>query len=254
MARAYLVKRAQARYETKPVIDPATGEQKQTPKMRRGVQMTDKRGRPIFMKVTERDLARPKPMPCCSLCRTEIKVGESYTYTETYNSTIVRCGRPCPPPKQWEYSSSLSARLAQIQHENDFSDCEDGNDFVEARDAFAAAVRELAGEKQESAQNIEDGFGHETSQSAELADIADQLEGWADDIEAVELPDYPEPEETDCDECNGTGEADDEGGGSCENCDGCGQVIPDEPTEEQIDEWREACVAALEGVAESCPV
>ena len=67
MPRINHVKRAQQRYATKPVIDPETGEQKVTPVInsRTGEQKTTKHGRPVFLRVTERDLERPLPMPKC---------------------------------------------------------------------------------------------------------------------------------------------------------------------------------------------
>lgn len=241
MARTYHVQRAQRRYETKPVLGP-DGVQLQTPKMRNGQQMTSKYGRLVFMKVTERDLDRPKPMPTCSRCSATIEVGMPYKYTETYNRTIVRCAA-CPVPQVWEYSSSLSARVAEIIYnaENDDGDPE------EMRDNLATAVRELADEKEESAQNMEDGFGHETGPSQELRDIAEQLSSWADDIEQLEIPGEPEPEETECEECDG----DDP---ECKACLGSGRVTPESPTDEQMEDWRsEAREAVLEAAGE-CPV
>lgn len=256
MARTYFTKRAQQRYATKPVIDPETGQQKLSPKMRRGVQMTSKSGRPVFMKVTERDLDRPLPMPKCSKCGQTIEVGTSYSATETKFNTIIRCGRPCPPPHVWEYSSSLSSRLAQIEFENDPSAAEDKESLESIRDAYAEAVRELAQEKQDSAQNMEDGFGHETSQSAELREIGESLESWADEIEGVEFEDYPEAEEEDCPECQGEGTLnigeDDEA--PCEECGGTGQIESEEPTQDQVDAWLETARSALEDVTGACPV
>jgi rRNA maturation protein Nop10 len=257
MARTYYVKRAQQRYETKPVLDPETGQQKVTPKMRRGVQMTSKSGRPVFMKVTERDLTRPKPMPKCSKCGTVIAVGQPYKYTETFNRTIIRCG-PCPAPQVWEYSSSLSARLAEIQHNASeaMASATDYDSLIAARDETAEAVRELAQEKEDSAQNIEDGFGHETEQCNELRDIAEQLNSWADEIADAEIAEEPEPEEEDCPECGGTGtvEEPEEPDRDCEECDGTGQITPEELSEDDREAWLEEARSALDDVLGSCPV
>lgn len=268
MARTYYTKRAQQRYATKPVLDPETGQQKLSPKMRNGKQMTSKSGRPVFMKVTERDLSRPLPMPKCSKCGQTIEVGTSYSATETKMRTIIRCGRPCPPPHYWEYSSSLAARLAQIDYENDPSSATDKDSLEEIRDNYASAVRDLAQEKQESAQNIVDGFGHETSQSEELQQIGDDLETWADEIESVDFPEDPEPGEEDCDECQGTGTVDcptclenddceDCGGtheANCDECGGSGQVTLEEPTDDQWADWLEEARQALSDKLGECPV
>jgi hypothetical protein len=267
MARTYHVKRAQQRYATKPVIDPATGQQKQTPKMRRGVQMTSKSGRPVFMKVTERDLTRPLPMPKCSKCGTEIAVGQPYKYTEAYNRTIIRCG-PCPAPQPWEYSSSLSALLAQIDHEAsaEISEATDRDSLEAARDNAAQAVRDLAEQKEESAQNLEDGFGHETEQSNELREIADQLNSWADEIEGVDFPEDPEPGTDECPECSGHGTVecsacegegcDDctDGEADCDECNGTGETELDEPTEDDLATWVDEARSALEDKMGECPV
>lgn len=255
MARTYHVKKAQQRYETKPVLN-EDGSQKVTPKMRNGVQMKTKSGRLVFVNITERDLTRPKPMPKCSGCGNEILVDDPYKYTEAYNRTIIRC-KDCPAPQQWEYSNSLSARLAQIDHEQgDLSKCETLEDLESARDEYAQAIREIAEEKEEAAQNIEDGFQHETYQSTEIREQAEQLNSWADDIEAVDFGDEPEPEEEDCPECGGTGHVEDEDSEEheCTNCDSTGQVQLEEPSEDQMAEWLDTARDALQNVFGECPV
>jgi uncharacterized phage infection (PIP) family protein YhgE len=221
----------------------------------------------------------------------------------------------------WEYSSSLSARTAEISH--DFWDSfnnttlESSDDVTSLLNDVAERVREIAEEKREGASNIEDGFGHATTQSDELNDIADQLDSWADDIEGADIPEYPEPEEADCDECDGSGEVTNdvftqlqadheetviklreaerllklytsvpverqlttqveaqkkaikalqetlaetepsieeaEASVSCEACDGSGRIEPEDPTEDQLDEWRSEVESAV-SVVDECPV
>lgn len=263
MPRVTQVKRAQQRYATKPVIDPATGQQKVVPviNQRTGEQKVTKSGRPVVLRITERDLERPLPMPQCdySGCKhetREIKVGESYKWIEPSGQRVRNRHADCPTWQVWEYSSSLSARIAQIQHDapGEFGSVEDAQSWAESK---AGEIRELAEEKRESASNIEDGFGHPTYQSEELNDTADQLESWADELESTEIPDYPEAEEQDCDECEGTGEVDAEEGDEQETCSACagtGQVTPDDPTEEQVEEWAEAARDALQTVLDESPV
>jgi hypothetical protein len=210
MPRVNHVKRAQQRYATKPVIDPATGEQKTTPVMNRrtGEPKATKTGRPVVLRVTERDLERPLPMPkcdapTCSHPEREIAVGSAYKWIEPSGQRVRNRHADCPTWNVWEYSSSLSARIAQIQHDGpiDFEDADDAKAWAEAK---AQEIRELAEEKRESATNIEEGFGHPTSQSEELEQIADELESWADDLENVDLPEFPEDDEP---EHEGYGEA-----------------------------------------------
>jgi len=218
MAKITHVKHAQQRYETVPVIDPETGQPKQTPVMRNGKQRMTKRGKPIFMTVTINDKTKPLPNRKCGKCGVEIKVGDPYKHTSPKSGpyggrTLYRC-ESCPNWQVWEYSSSMSARLAQIQHEAwetfDNTTFESQDDVTSWLEDVASQVRELAEEKEEGAQNIEDGFGHETQMSEELRETAEQLSQWADDIEGADVPDYPEVEEVDCEQCDGAGQVENE--------------------------------------------
>lgn len=232
MPRVTHVKRAQQRYATKPVIDPATGEQKKVPviNQRTGEQKKTKTGRPVFLRVTERDLERPLPMPQCDYpgCAhetREIAVGTPYKWIEPSGQRVRTRHADCPTWNVWEYSSSLSARIAQIQHDGpeDFDSVEDAQAWAEAK---AQEIRELAEEKRESAENIVDGFGHETYQSDELNEIADNLEAWADELESIDLPEMPEEDDED----------------------------DDRDLEERMSEWRDEVRDALESALSESPV
>jgi hypothetical protein len=281
MPRITHVAKAQQRYETKPVIDPATGVQKVTPVLRKdgSPKMTrskpNRPGRPIVLRVTEADKSQPLPLLSCGFCHKPIEIGTPYKHMSPksgpYGGRQLNRHEACPTWNVWDYSNSMSARIAQMEH--DFQEAlgaaQDSDDVTSALQEMAEAVRELAAEKEEAGQNIEDGFQHETEQSTELKDIAEQLESWADDIENADVPDFPEPEEEDCDECGGTGHVDDVDSPEysdtqnvlpseipqvdCDNCDGTGQVTPDEPTEDQIDAWREEVEDAV-SITGECPV
>lgn len=324
MARITRVQRAQQRYKMVPVIDPETGQQKRTPVMgRNGQQKTNKHGRPVFMDVTVADKSQPLPNRNCGKCGTEIKVGQPYKHISPRSGpyggrTMYRCAA-CPDWNVWEYSSSLSARVAEIGHDfwGDQDNWSSTDDVQESLNSAAERIREIAEEKREGASNIEEGFGHETSQSQELNETADSLDSWADEVEGVDLPDYPEPEEQDCDDCEGSGEVDNpdfleleasqedinkklaearkhltllqampidaqlpakikaqqevirklikdqetvdaalletDAQVSCETCDGSGRIEPEEPTAEQIDEWRSE-VESNCSIVDECPV
>jgi len=254
VARVTYVKHARQRYATRPVIDPATGEQKKTPMMKNGVQMKDKRGNPTFLRVTEHDTDRPLPNEKCEACGKEIEPGMAYKHVTPRSGPFggfrrVRCA-DCPTWQPWDLSQALWARLAQISHDfwEEFGDAGTVEDVQSVIESGAEMARELASEKQEAADNLESGFGHETEQSTELADIADQLESWADEIESVDLPDHPEDGDSDpcegcdgegdveCDECSGSGKIGCEACGGdgevdeaeCDECDGEGEVRCDE--------------------------
>lgn len=250
MARVTHVKKAEQRYRTVPVIDPATGEQKVVPVMRKdGVTpKTTKKGREIVRRLTQADKTQPLPNRKCGKCGVEIEVGQPYKWIAPKSGPyggrkLFRCG-PCPVWHRWEYSSSLSARCEQIAHEahEAFDVAQDEDDVQSVFNDAAEQIRELASEKNESAESIEEGFGHETYQSAELKEQAEALESWADEVEQVDLGVFPDPEEEECSECV-DGKIEEEGKPEdewedCEECSGSGQITPEDPTDEQLEEWK----------------
>jgi DNA repair exonuclease SbcCD ATPase subunit len=172
----------------------------------------------------------PKPNLICELNPAhEIKPGDSYRKASGRSGggfyTRIRCA-PCPTWYPWDLSDSLSNRLAEIVHnyEQAIQDITTIEDFEQVLDDTAEAVTEIAEEKRESADNMEQGFGHETEQSAELNEIADELESWANDIDAAksDIPELPDLE---------TGE------------DGNARA---ELTDEQIEAWREEATSAVD--------
>lgn len=274
MARVTHVKKAQQRYETKPVLDDqgqpvkiALTKADGSPKM-----TSAKRGktpRPVFITKTVADKTRPKPLQVCGKCGDTIKVGDPYKWIKPKSGPyggrlMVRCG-PCPTWNVWDYSSSLSARVAQIENDASLDGAESLEDAQAVAGEAAEAIRDLANEKRESASNIEDGFGHATYQSEELEQQADDLDTWADEVEGTEFPDpedadYLDQEDVDCDECQGTGtveqqedDGDDYAEVECETCGGSGQVENDDP-ETDWDAWRDAADEALNETLGNCPV
>lgn len=186
-----------------------------------------------------------KPLLTCDKCSAGIGVGTSYKRmaikTGPYSSrTLVRCDE-CPTWQVWEYSHSTSARLAQIVHtaREATNGAEDPDTVRLALGEAGDAIREIAEEKRDNAQNIVDGFGHETSQSEELINLAEELEQWADDIEQADIPELPDPDAVDCEECHGEGTVldDHDKTVTCGECGGTGH--PAEITEEQADDWRD---------------
>lgn len=270
MPRITHVKRAQQRYATVPVTDPETGQQVTVPVVngRTGQPKTTKSGRAIVMRRTREDRSQPLPMPRCDApaCRVApiqdgdrtINVGASYKHMSPksgpYGGRTLYRHEVCPTWQVWEYSSSLSARLAQIDHEA--REAASGGDLSSTDSALreaAEAVRGLAEEKREAAQNIEDGFQHETEQSAELNDQAEQLESWADELDAAadDLPSDDRPEEeVECDNCGGDGRVQDAEGSEVD-CDECTDGYQD--NQEAIDEFEAAIEEAL-SVLDNCPL
>jgi hypothetical protein len=280
MARTTHVAKAQQRYETKPVLD-EDGQPKRTPVMRDGEQKKTKRGSLVFMTVTERDLTKPLDPYTCDACGKPIEIGTPYKHitpkSGPYGGHKRTRHESCPSWQVWEYSNSLSAQIARIEHDYDqaIDSAESPDDVQSALDDAASSVEEIAGEKRDGASNIEDGFGHPTSQSEELEQMADDLEGWAEEIKSADIPDLPEPEERYFIEGpDGTRHGDDVGYETeddardaltgmledliegTETTEDDFEFVPDtldEPSEEQIDEWRDEVRNDITIVSE-CPV
>jgi hypothetical protein len=272
MARITHVKSAQQRYATVPVIDPATGQQKVTPVMKGGQQKVTKRGKPVFLRVTKADKSKPLPnlrcdFPGCTIDGGEIKPGTAYMHISPksgpYGGTQRNRHAAHPSWNVWDYSYSINAQAQRIAHDamEQVSGVESTEDVESILSSAADEIRELAEQRRESASNIEDGFGHATYQSEQLESDADELESWADEVEGTDVPELPEPEATDCDECDGTGTVDGnpeaadptEREVECSECGGTGQIDNDEPTDEQMDDWRSEVEDAL-SVLDECPV
>lgn len=262
MARVTHVKRAQQRYATVPVIDPATGEPKRTPVMRNGVQRTTKRGKPITMTVTQRDLTRPLPLLTCESCGKPIEIGTPYKHVTPksgpYGGRQRNRHEGCPNWKPWDLSNAWWARIAQATDGFDVSGAESADDVTSALEEVAQAIRDLSEESREAASNIEEGFGHPTYQSEEAEQRADDLEAWADEIESVDVPDLEDYEcgnctdgTAECPTCDGEGTVGE--GDECPDCSGSGEEDCTECDGEghDLETWRAEVEDAVSIVNES---
>src|SRR3954463_7848604 len=152
MPRVTHVAKAQQRYETKPVLD-EDGNPKRTPVMRNGEQRTTKRGTPIFMTVTVADKTKPLPPYTCDSCGQEIAIGSPMKHitpkSGPYGGRKRTRHESCPTWQVWEYSNSLSAQLARIEHDVDeaIGSAEGPDDIQTALDDAASSVEEIAQEK-----------------------------------------------------------------------------------------------------------
>ena len=91
-----------------------------------GTQKTTKTGRAVFMTVTVVDKTKPKPnLKCdfrgCDIDGGEILPGTPYMHISPksgpYGGRQLNRHQAHPAWNVWEYSSSMSARLAQIAHD-----------------------------------------------------------------------------------------------------------------------------------------
>jgi len=220
MARITRVAKAQPRYKMVPVIDEATGLQKVTPVMKKTcdgqlVQKTTKTGKPVVMKVTVTDKTQPLPVRKCGKCGKDIEIGQPYKHVTPKSgpyggTTRYRCAT-CPDWQIWELSNSLSARCAQIIYDAEQNEITADSEVDDIQEILADAATEfesLADEKEESANNIIDGFGHDTFASDELTEQAEELRSFASELENTTITDKPdevdqpgdEPEDDDSDD------------------------------------------------------
>lgn len=289
MARTTHVKKAQPRYRTVPVIDPETGQQKKTPVMKRVKdretgeityvqKMTRSKpgrpGRPVFMRVTVVDKTQPKPLYTCDHCRKPIEIGTPYKHISPksgpYGGRKLTRHESCPQWKVWEYSSSWSARIAQATDGFSVSQASSPEEVQDILNGVAESIKELADESRTTAQSMEEGFGHPTSKSEEAEQRGSDLDEWADEIEGVTIPDLPEPEERWYVRGANGGEVGMEDGYDSEEeaqaeldalieagerveADGAEVVAdtPEDPSEEQLEDWRSEVEDACSIVYES---
>lgn len=194
------VKRAQPRYEMKPVLDD-DGNPKRVPVMKNGKQQTTKHGKAVTMALTVRDTDRPKPLLKCGACHQPIELGTPYkhmTVKSTYGGTRYNRHESCPDWQPWEYSNALWAQVARIQADGhaaiDEAEITSEDDVEGILESVADDAQSLADEKNEAADSLEEGFGHETYQSEEIRGNAEALEEWAEAMRSVEVPSMPDPE------------------------------------------------------------
>lgn len=272
MARITTVEHAQVRYEMVPKLDPETGEQMTVTTSRQTRAKGSRPSRPVVMRLTVADKTRPKPPETCEACGEPVipaghpdypgHEGQGYRWVQPKSGPYGGFRRVrhlgCGTWRPWDLHSSLPAQLQRVSWEfsQAVSTAASEDDVRDALDTAAGEIEDLADQREESGQNMEDGFQHETEQSMQLKDDAEQLRTWADEVRNADIPDLPEPEDTDCTDCDGTGNdpeaaQDDEDVPSCETCSGTGQVTPDELSDDELDAWRDEVLSDLSIVDES---
>ncbi len=139
----------------------------------------------------------------CEKCGEPIKVGQAYKYmtqktgprTSRKRNRHETCAEWRPseatgsPVLQVLYGAQEAAadELGELMPPDTSDDAESVLDELKAiLSTYAEGVREAGEMRTEAADNIEDGFGHETLQSEELRDEGQELEDHADDCESVE--------------------------------------------------------------------
>jgi hypothetical protein len=233
MPRVTVVKHAQQRYATKPVLD-ENGQQKTTVVMKNGAPRVKKSGTEVVRHLTVRDLDKPLPMPVCDFpnCQHEsrtIAVGESYKFIVTRPGGRGKRHHyrhvDHPAWQYWEYSYSTAAQIARAQADMGSAvDSWDGTGWDDMVSELEGMAQEVADERREAVDNMPEAL-QDGSQAAEYADAC---ESWVEEFSNLAEPDGGPGEEVDCEDCNGTGKnvedcsACDSGKVECDECDGTG--------------------------------
>lgn len=139
----------------------------------------------------------------CLTCGQPIEYGQPYKWFKQKQARggVKKSYHPdCAIPPSHRTTSRMGT-IYDAQAALDFSGCESVDDLQAALQDFAQVVRDVGEEYRESVSNMEEGFGHRTSQADELEERAEALEGWADDLDSwepdTELPELPEEEADD---------------------------------------------------------
>lgn len=184
-----------------------------------------------------------KAQGTCELCRNSIGVGDPYKWVKprSHRGGTGRKRVRCAKCRGWRPSELTSSQhLATIygaqEGFDDFTAGWDGDTVDDLAQAMKDAAEEIRGAGEtyrESAQAIEEGFGHATYQSEELEGKADEVESWADEIDSAsdDLPAAPTEDDW---QDSDYSEADD--------------------FEAALDEWREAAVQAADEAMGNCPI
>jgi methyl-accepting chemotaxis protein len=175
-----------------------------------------------------------KPQGRCGSCGKDIEVGQGYRYIAPRYGPKKKRHLSCPAFKPSELTSNdkMAALLAALEDGEEelgaWTPAEDEpnlDDLQGILQNIAEHIREAAEMWTESAENIEQGFGHATWQSEEFEETASEVESFADEVENWSLPDPPEKGED-----------------------------TETPYDEQVATWAdEARDAALEAL-QNCPV
>jgi len=131
----------------------------------------------------------------CESCGYAILVGASYQWVQVDRFSRRRARHlACPTWRESELTSNekRSTLLAAQEDARDaVGDAESIEDLKSILDTFADAVREVGQMYSDSADAMEEGFGHSTEKSEEQREKGDELENAASDVETAkdDMPD-----------------------------------------------------------------
>lgn len=189
----------------------------------------------------------------CQTCGESIEYGAPYKYFTmkmSYGGVKKAYHEACSIPASHRTTSRMG-EIYDAQEALDLDACEDTDAMQAELASFAEAVRSVAEGYQESADNMESGFGHSTYQSEELAERASSLEDWADTLESVDFEEFEEPgDELRMEICETLPQEDDE---SEEDYDERIDAEVEVRTDELRDEWLSEQRDLAQQATDECP-
>ncbi len=200
----------------------------------------------------------------CDSCGDPINVGDPYKWIAPRAHRAaqgVKRNRhtTCPAWKPSETTSSqhlatiyaaqeaADASLSTIEVATIDETVDVAEQLQEIAETFAEEVMGAAETYQESADAIEEGFGHETYQSEELAEKAEAVESWAEEASSFTADEY-DGEDLPCAECADVEDADQHHDDNLEDY----HDYDEDPS--VLQDWLEEQVSALSDITGDMPV
>lgn len=143
-----------------------------------------------------------KPQGKCDFCRCEIKVGQSYRWYANYRQSAHKRHASCAMWRRSDMEPNDKMAEAMVAVE-DAEDMITGwgpdyaalstDDLVDILATCASGLTDAADMFRDSAENIREGFGHDTQGSEEQDEKADEIESFASELESTDF--YEDPPE-----------------------------------------------------------
>lgn len=201
----------------------------------------------------------------CDKCLNWINKGDPYKWIaiklrgDNPSTRKVRC-EGCDDWHEWEWNPSIPAQAKRIAH--DTEETLRYHRIYETEAEAEAIMREaahdigiLANTRQVSADRARYVFGNVNFRTKQFDDDAHVLRVWALQVGKWKCPPLPEPELQDCSFCSAKRMDLDAGGdANCAECQGAGRYVGEEPSQEQMDDWRLEVADDASEVLELCPI
>jgi len=122
----------------------------------------------------------------CGDCGKQIRAGQPYKWwTVGFRSRYKhkRCDECITPMPSARESNPKVAAILAVEETFDTTSAKCREDLVSVLEDAASGIRDAGEQWTESADEMEQGFGHETEQSNEQREKGEAAEGWAEAIE-----------------------------------------------------------------------